>query len=97
VIVNLRVAVIGARPKFDLSLLAPQGDLSVAEASKGRRDVVFRNVVHQAETYDRLALPVGAEIHGPAVLEQADATTWIEPGFVARVDAIGNLVVTLEA
>ena len=33
--------------------------------------------------------------HGviPAVLEQDDATTFIEPGIRGRVDALGNLIV----
>jgi N-methylhydantoinase A len=38
-------------------------------------------------------LPVGAEISGPAILEQPDATTVVEPGLVARVDALGNILI----
>jgi N-methylhydantoinase A len=30
-------------------------------------------------------------------LEQADTTVWLEPGFTARVDALGNLLVEKEA
>jgi N-methylhydantoinase A len=41
----------------------------------------------------RLDLPLGARISGPAILEQADATTVIEPEFTGRIDPIGNLVV----
>ncbi|MNW16250.1 hypothetical protein D3C71_2150410 [compost metagenome] len=41
----------------------------------------------------RLELPVGAEIAGPAILEQPDTTIWIEPGFAGRVDALGNLLI----
>jgi N-methylhydantoinase A len=39
-------------------------------------------------------LPVGAEIAGPAILEQPDATTVIDPGLVARVDHLGNVILT---
>ncbi|MFP5475119.1 MAG: hypothetical protein ACLGJD_15865, partial [Gammaproteobacteria bacterium] len=42
--------------------------------------------------YARLDLPVGARIAGPAILEQADTTVWLEPGFEAVVDALGNLI-----
>jgi N-methylhydantoinase A len=42
--------------------------------------------------YDRLALPEGATVPGPAVLEQPDATTLIEPGQQGRVDRFGNLI-----
>ena len=41
--------------------------------------------------YARDALPADARIEGPAVVQQMDATTVIEPGAVAVVDAIGNL------
>ena len=47
----------------------------------------------EAAIWTRLALPGGATIRGPAVLEQPDATTVIEPGLVARVDRLGNLIV----
>jgi N-methylhydantoinase A len=40
-----------------------------------------------------LALPVQSVIAGPAILEQADTTVWLEPDFSAHVDAWGNLIV----
>jgi N-methylhydantoinase A len=42
--------------------------------------------------YDRLLLPVGAEIAGPAILEQPDATIVVDPGLAARVDRLGNVI-----
>ncbi len=96
IIVNLRLAVIGERPKFDLSLLAPGDNLTKEDALYGYRSVVFEGKTLNAAIYDRLALPVGAVVSGPAVLEQPDATCWIEPGFLAKVDTIGNLVVTAQ-
>jgi len=50
-----------------------------------------------ARRYARLELPVGAVIQGPAILEQADTTVWLEPGFNARVDSLGNLRVERKA
>ena len=96
VVVNLRVAVIGRRPKFDPRVLAPADDLTVQGAEAGSRSVHFGGAPHEARIYRRLDLPVGAEIVGPAVLEQPDTTTWIEPGFRAVVDDLGNLIVTRE-
>ena len=43
--------------------------------------------------FDRLALPEGWSTSGPAVLEQADATIVIEPGFDASLDGFGNIEV----
>jgi N-methylhydantoinase A len=92
-IVNVRVASIGRRPRFDFSSLAPGGGASLAAADRGRRRVWFGGW-QEASIHDRLALPVGAEIYGPAILEQPDATTVVDPGLVARVDGLGNVIVT---
>ena len=92
-IVNLRTAAIGRRPVFDLKALAPAADLKRDAAQRGNRPVWFDGKWHQATIWDRLALPVGAVIQGPAILEQPDATTVVEPGLTARVDDFGNLII----
>ena len=91
-IVNLRVAVIGRRPKLDMTALAPQGG-GIEIARREGREVWVDGGWRQAEVFDRLALPVGAVVAGPAVLEQPDATTFVDPGLVAEVDRYGNLIV----
>lgn len=95
-IANLRVAVMGLRPKFDLSTLAPSPEMSLDTAYIGARSVYFRGNICETVVYSRLGLPSGAEIRGPAILEQGDSTVWIEPEFLARVDRLGNLIVELE-
>jgi len=47
----------------------------------------------ETAVWSRLALPAGATVEGPAILEQPDATTVIEPGHVGRVDPLGNVIV----
>ena len=42
--------------------------------------------------YERARLPLGAELSGPAIVEQADTTTVVPPGWAARVDESGNLL-----
>jgi N-methylhydantoinase A len=37
-------------------------------------------------------LKIGAKIEGPAILEQPDTTVFVDPGLVARVDELGNLL-----
>jgi N-methylhydantoinase A len=90
-VLTLRAAVIGERPKFDLAILAPGGG---NPAPSGEREVWFDGTPHDTRIYDRLTLPVGTEIAGPAILEQPDATTWIDPDLVGRVDRFGNLILT---
>jgi N-methylhydantoinase A len=91
-IVNLRTAAIGRRPPFDLKALAPEGG-SLDAARRGVRRVWFDGAWREATIWDRLALPVGATVEGPAILEQPDATTVLDPGLGARVDGFGNLLV----
>ncbi|MBC9178904.1 hydantoinase/oxoprolinase family protein [Pseudoroseomonas ludipueritiae] len=91
-IVSLRTAAIGRRPRFDLRALAPEAGSSLEAARQGSRPVWFSGGWHETAIYARLALPVGAVVPGPAILEQPDATTVVDPGLVARVDALGNVI-----
>jgi N-methylhydantoinase A len=90
-VMNLRYARVGVRPKFDLTILAPQGVGSTKPI--GTQQVFHAGQWWEAKRYARLNLPVGSEVTGPAILEQADTTVWLEPEFLARVDALGNLLV----
>lgn len=92
VVVNLVTSVIGRRTPFPLAaLIDDAGRTDLAGARLGTRPVYAGGAWHEAAIYAREALPLGAEIVGPAVIQQIDATTVIEPGARARVDAIGNL------
>lgn len=92
-IVSLRTAAVGRRPAFDLTAFAPGADASLAKAAKGTRQVFHGGAWHDAKVWARLDLPAGSVIEGPAVLEQPDATIFIDPDLTGRVDALGNLVV----
>jgi N-methylhydantoinase A len=91
-VMNLRYARIGMRPKFDLAVLAPRADAS-ASAAPGVQRVYHAGRWWEAALHARLELPVGARVEGPAILEQPDTTVWLEPGFQATVDRLGNLLV----
>jgi N-methylhydantoinase A len=43
---------------------------------------------------DRVDLRVGSEIHGPALVQEREATTLIPPGWSGRVDNLGNLILS---
>jgi N-methylhydantoinase A len=43
--------------------------------------------------YDRARLGAGDLVEGPAVLEEFSSTVPLHPGFVARVDRFGNLLI----
>ena len=91
-IVSLRTAAIGRRPAFDIGVFAPSADASLAKADRGTRQVWYANAWHKMRVWSRLDLPAGAVIEAPAVLEQPDATVFVEPGLRGRVDCLGNVI-----
>ena len=93
-VMNLRTTLIGTRPPIDLASLAPGAEASLDASRRPARRVWFGGWT-EAAIHDRLLLPVGAEITGPAVLQQPDATILVEPGQTARVDRLGNLIVEM--
>src|SRR5262249_25381451 len=92
-VLNLRVAVIGRRPKLDLAGLAPKPGGSLAAAQRGTRRVYVDGGYVEAPVYARLDLPVGAVVPGPAILEQPDTTIFIDPGLAGSIDRFGNVIV----
>jgi N-methylhydantoinase A len=93
-VMNYRIAVIGRRPKLDMAVFAPVDGKPAEDCRIGTRKVFADGEWHEAGVYERLQLAVGASIAGPALLEQADTTIFVDPGLVAVVDAFGNLVIT---
>jgi N-methylhydantoinase A len=45
--------------------------------------------------YARQRLCTGAQIAGPAVIEEMSSTTLLNPAQSARVDRIGNLIIEI--
>ena len=93
-ILNLRVTVIGLRPKFDLSILCPSSDCSVEKAKIDFRQVWFEGKWWQTDIYNRLDLPEEQVVPGPALLEQPDTTIFIDPDLEGKVDHFGNLIIS---
>ncbi len=96
-VMNMRIAVVGKRPKFDLSILAKECTQTAEETKTGTRQVWVEGAWHEATIYDRLPLAVGVSIPGPALLEQPDTTIFIEPDLEGEVDRFGNLLISRKA
>ena len=92
-VVNLRVAVIGHRPEIDMAAFAPKTKKTLDDCVLGHRTVWHDDAEHKATLYERLDLPIGAKIPGPAILEQPDTTIFIDPKLVGEVDGFGNIVI----
>jgi N-methylhydantoinase A len=50
----------------------------------------------RAAIYHRASMPVGLHFAGPAIIEQDDTTTLVEPGWHGGVQADGALLLTHE-
>jgi N-methylhydantoinase A len=87
-LVSLRTTVIGHRRPVSLEGFAPPARHGGPEA---RRPVWFDEGWMETPVYRRESLPAGAELEGPAIIEQLDTTTVLEPPDRLRVDALGNL------
>jgi N-methylhydantoinase A len=96
VLVSAHTAVIGRRPAVDLGRLAPgMPAASLAGARTGTRSVWFDGGARDTPVYRRERLPPGAAFDGPAIVEQLDCTTVVEPGNRVAMDPLGNLLVTV--
>ena len=67
-------------------------------AAKATRDILTAESGSfvPARVYDRATMVAGLEIRGPAIVEQADTTTLIEPGWRATVAGDGALIITAD-
>lgn len=94
-IYGLRIEAIGTVPKPQFPKADRHG--SVEKALKNYREVYFEEAGGFTRTpiYNRSDLPVDAEIRGPAIVEQLDATVVIPPEFIATVDEYKNMILSL--
>jgi N-methylhydantoinase A len=90
-VVNVRLSGIGVVPRPKLARVRA-GGADARAALKGARPVVFGGAVRRCPVFDRYRLRAGNRLRGPAIVEQVDSTTVVEPGFTLTVDRFGNLL-----
>jgi N-methylhydantoinase A len=97
-VVSYRVRARVPVPKYE-----PVAEQNVSEspasetARKGTRSVWFTSdAATETAIWDRNVLSAGAILHGPAIVEQLDATTVVPAGWRAHVDGFMNLILTRE-
>jgi N-methylhydantoinase A len=96
-VVNFRLVTTARLRKLTLTSRTPDVLPSLAAAQKGVRRAYFADEGGWVDTpvFERRLLHLGHEITGPAIIEQADSTTVVAGGQIARPDTHGNLIVTL--
>ena len=86
-VVNLRLVATVRRERPTLEEGEPEGD-----AESGRRRANFDGEWSQTPVLDRGRMGRGSRVAGPAIVELAEATCVVRPGWAGEVDAAGTLV-----
>jgi len=94
VLVNLRTVAVGKRT----SLVQPA---NAKPPQQGKPKITSHRPVYFGRWYDtpiymRDDLSPGAEFDGPAIIEQSDTTTVVEPDMNLVIDAHGNMLVRVK-
>jgi N-methylhydantoinase A len=73
----------------------PQGNAvnSLDECKLADSKIYFEGQYHPTPIYDRNKMQTDLQIPGPAIICEMDSTTVILPGYHAKVDVVGNLLI----
>jgi N-methylhydantoinase A len=96
----------GAPIEFVTARSVALGELGRAEPSRlergaddhypfDERPIIFQGRQHQAKVVERTDIPVGARVSGPAVIVEDTATSVVPPGWTARVNDVGTLMIDI--
>jgi len=73
----------------------PQGSAAntLDECKLADSQIYFEGQYHPTPIYDRNKMQTDLQIPGPAIVSEMDSTTVILPGYHAKVDTVGNLLI----
>ncbi|MGI8909180.1 MAG: hydantoinase/oxoprolinase family protein [Rubrobacteraceae bacterium] len=86
-IVNLRLTATVPVEKPELKEPEPEND-----AESGRREANFDGEWMEVPVLDRALMGRGSEVEGPSIVEFAEATCVVRPGWRGRIDEVGTLI-----
>ena len=86
-------AVAKARTQAIAELRRGQAGTTLEECVLHQSKYFYEGDWHEALIYDRDKLHEGLEVTGPAIVSEMDSTTVVLPGYSARVDSVGNLLI----
>ena len=87
------VEVVGGAPDVSDPLLETASEPSAPE-SLAEVETYMDGAARPTRVYDREILQPGAGVHGPAVIIEANATTVVEPGWMAEITRRNHLLLT---
>ena len=86
-------AVVKARAKAIAELHVGQEGTALEDCKLHDSRFYYEGEFHAAVIYDRNRLHEGLTVPGPAIVSEMDSTTVVLPGYSARVDPVGNLLI----
>lgn len=92
-IVTLRLKMIGPSKKIRIKKFSPSGS-DPHKAYVNDQTLFYRGQKHKAAVYDRSLLSTGNKICGPALVVDAESTTFLPPWYTLKVDDFLNLIIT---
>jgi len=91
-IVNIRVKSVGAGKKIKLKKMPPQGP-NPEKALIKKQALHYRGKSYRASVFDRAFLLPGNKMKGPALIADAESTTFLPPDYELEVDGFLNLII----
>jgi N-methylhydantoinase A/oxoprolinase/acetone carboxylase beta subunit len=91
-IVNVRIKAVAVTPKLPL-VREPRAASFDPKALVKRQKIQTGRTVREGAVYDRSRLGPGNVVRGPALVIDPESTTFLPPGYEARVDPFLNLVI----
>jgi N-methylhydantoinase A len=86
-------AVVKARAKAIAERTIGEAGTALADCKLHDTRFYYEGEHHDAVIYDRNKLHEGLVVPGPAIVSEMDSTTVVLPGYSARVDSVGNLLI----
>ncbi|MGC2434040.1 MAG: hydantoinase/oxoprolinase family protein [Desulfobaccales bacterium] len=96
-VVNLRLRAVGAQEKPNFPRLPQTGREIPDDALLGEKRVYFDREPLMAKVLARDRLGCGNIFRGPAIVVEYSSTIVVPPFAMAEVDALGNIILTLDA
>jgi len=86
-------AIVRAPARQIAEVAVGQADASLADCRVHDTKFYYEGQWRDAVIYDRTKMHAGLAVPGPSIVSEMDSTTVILPGYEARVDEIGNLLI----
>ena len=91
-VISVRIAAIGAAPRLELARRPAASATAVRPSAERRIYIGDAEGYRTCPAYARDDIPTGAVIEGPGVIDQADSTIYLRPGWRVKADDCGNLI-----